>query len=99
MAKNTWQYWEAVIWLDHENATERVYDMGASGWISPIHDDSKTEKPHRHVIWKFPSPRSYDQVMNWIKENNCDDCINTVKYVMDIRRRGRYLCHLDEPEI
>lgn len=96
MAKNTWQYWEAVIWLDHDDALQRVIDMGITGWISPVHDDSESEKEHRHVLWKFPHPRSYDQVMGMIRDYGCNDCINTVQYVPDERRRGRYLCHLDE---
>lgn len=96
MAKNTWQYWEAVIWLDHEDAVQRVIDLGITGWISPVHTDSNKE--HRQVLFKFPHPRSYDQVMAIIKQGGCDDCINTVLFVPDERRRGRYLCHLDESD-
>lgn len=79
-------------------------DIGVNGWISPVHTDSESGKPHRQFLLKFPHPRSYDQVMKLLQDRGINDpdtkrqTVNTVRYAPDEKRSGRYLCHLDEDD-
>lgn len=100
MAEKKYYQWEGVLWYsDHfnsyEESVEALKEFGVKGYISPPHTDS--DKNHLHFIWCFDSSKTYDWVMNAIKEDEilCYS-INTVKYVKDLTTRARYLCHLDE---
>lgn len=74
---------------------DQIFDFRVKGYLSPLHD-MDGGKPHYHWIMCFDSLKSYDQIMEMIKESDLDAAVNTVRYVRDLTSSARYLCHLDE---
>ena len=68
-------------------------------YVSPLHDkdvndDGELKKPHYHLIFKFDSLKSFQQV-----KIVCDS-IGAIRPCVPLTLTGcvRYLCHLDNPE-
>lgn len=87
--------WECVVWTENLQSLDQIFDFRVKGYLSPLHD-MDGGKPHYHWIMCFDSLKSYDQIMEMIKESDLDAAVNTVRYVRDLTSSARYLCHLDE---
>lgn len=112
-------YW-FVIWPESVNLSlffQVLRDSGYSFAISPLHDkdvkDFETgelDKPHYHVIVRFPTPRYLEPVRrlvgSWLydadgmmgKDADGKDATWYVRPVPDYAKALRYLCHIDTPE-
>lgn len=88
--------WECVVWVESLPSLDLIYDFGVKGYLSPVHN-MDGGKPHYHWILCYTRQVSYDTVMEQLREDGLDACVNTVRYVRDMDTRARYLCHLDEP--
>lgn len=89
-------YDESVMpgWLDYLN------DLHVAVAISPVHDkdinpDGEPKKSHRHVVIKFDSLKSFDQV-SAISHDLLNGTIPQICH--SLRGATRYLIHLDNPE-
>ena len=87
--------WECVVWADNLESKDQIFDFRVKGFLSPLHDQDGG-KAHYHWIMCFDSLKSYDQIMEMIKDSGLDAAVNTVRYVRDLTSSVRYLCHLDE---
>lgn len=110
-------YW-FVVWPESVNMSSLFKILHESGYgvaVSPLHDkdvkDAETgelDKPHYHILVRFPSPRYLEPVRrlvgSWLfdsdgmlgKDTDGKDATWYVRPVTDYAGALRYLCHLDE---
>lgn len=67
--------------------------------ISPLHDkdlleDGTLKKAHYHVIFKFSSNKSFEQVKTMLEPFNCPQ----PQKVANMKGQVRYLVHIDDPQ-
>lgn len=82
-----------------ENWLDYLTDTHIECCISPLHDKDlnptgNVKKAHYHVILKFGSHKSYEQVLELIEPLNC----TIPQSVNNIKGYVRYLVHKDNPE-
>lgn len=112
-------YW-FVVWPESVNMSTLFRIMRESGYgiaVSPLHDkdvkDVETgelDKPHYHVLIRFPSARYLEPVRrlvgSWLfdsdgllaRDEDGKDATWYVRPVPDFAGGLRYLCHLDEKD-
>lgn len=79
----------------------QLNDMHIAFIVSPLHDRDEEpgtggkefKKAHYHVILKFTSKKSYEQICSITHQLNCP----IPQRVHDLQTMVRYLCHLDHP--
>lgn len=93
--------WVAVFYPDSlpENWRTLCREMLTDIIISPLHDkdiqpDGTKKKPHYHVVFKFSSNKSFEQVKEMLKPFNCP----IPQKVTSIKGQIRYLTHIDDPD-
>lgn len=109
MAKtNKYYNWEVVVWEESLSDFQKLIDFGVKGFISPLHTN-EDGKPHYHQLFMFERQKTYDQVMDMLREDglakpkDIEDAdnvypINTALPIRDFPTRARYLCHLDNSD-
>lgn len=80
--------WETIL-------REMLIDIA----ISPLHDKDinptgEPKKPHYHIVLRYSSNKSYQQVLNDIAPLNCPH----PQKVKSLKGQIRYLIHSDNPE-
>lgn len=70
--------------------------------VSPLHDKDieegttdKLKKAHYHVLLKFPTKKSFEQIREIVTKLNCPPIPEAVD---NFQSMVRYLCHLDDPD-
>ena len=93
--------WTFVLYPESAPADWRDYlDSSFVPWVeSPVHDkdvnaDGTPKKPHIHVGLSFPSVKTRQQVVAFLKPLN----VPSPQQVMSMRGLVRYMAHLDNPE-
>lgn len=88
----------------------RMTEDLARGYVSPLHDadvlpDGTTKKPHRHVMWSYPSPvtreRAAEDAERWglvVQAHWPRPGDREAFRVASWQAAARYLCHLDNPD-
>lgn len=91
--------WATIIYPEScPDYMEKIGGMVITGFLSPLHsdpgEDEKTErKPHFHLLVKFSSVKSQDQVLSIFQAAG----FVGAERISDFRSYARYLCHLDQP--
>lgn len=92
--------WATVVYPESapENWFNIVQDNYLCGYVSPLHDSDCEEtgekkKEHWHVLLKFPSQKSREQVLELVKKFGGVGA----ERIANSRSYARYLCHLDQP--
>lgn len=93
--------WTAIFYPDSlpENWLSLCRDLKTDTIISPLHDqdvlpDGEKKKPHYHVIFKFSSNKSFEQVKEITDQFNAP----IPQKVDSIKGAVRYLVHADNPD-
>lgn len=92
--------WATIVYPDdNPEFREKIHGLFLEGFISPLHTDKDEEtqlekKPHRHVLVKFPTKKSKQQVADVFAQFGGVG----VEPVSNFRAYARYLCHLDQPD-
>lgn len=93
--------WAAVFYPDSlpENWLSLCRELLTDIIISPLHDkdvqpDGTKKKPHYHVIFKFTSNKTFEQVKKMLEPFNCP----IPQKVTSIKGAVRYLIHIDDPD-
>ncbi len=95
--------WTFVIYPDSAPADwkERLQLLKVPCAVSPLHDNDNLEdgsgkkKPHWHIVLCFESNKTYDQVLELVKQFNGAAKIEKVNSLVGMLR---YLTHRDNPE-
>lgn len=91
-----------VVWADsaYSDWENRLDDTGipfyAIAHTSDINDDGSPKKLHYHVVIKFDSPKTLEQVTKIVKEC-CGDGVNIVLVADSISGAVQYLTHMNHP--
>jgi len=93
--------WVAVMYPESlpSDWKSLLRDMMTDIIISPLHDrdiqaDGTKKKPHYHVVFKFSSNKSFEQVKTLLEPFNCP----IPQKVNSIKGQIRYLIHIDDPD-
>lgn len=95
--------WTFILYPESapENWLDILNDMHIQFIVSPLHDKDKEpgtegeefKKAHYHIVLKFQTKKSYEQICEITNQLNCP----IPKRVHDFQTIVRYLCHLDHP--
>lgn len=95
--------WTFILYPESapEDWLDRLNDMHIQFVVSPLHDkdkepgtgDKEFKKAHYHVVLKFQSKKSFDQICEITNSLNQP----RPERVRDFQTMVRYLCHLDHP--
>lgn len=107
MAKNTakkddrTKNWVTIFYPDSlpENWRSLCRELLIDIIISPLHDkdvkpDGSIKKPHYHVILKYSSNKSFEQVSEDLEPFNCA----RPEKVKSMKGKVRYFTHIDDPD-
>lgn len=80
---------------------EQLNDMHIQFVVSPLHDrdaepgteGKELKKAHYHILLKFGTKKSFDQICEITNQLNCP----IPKRILSFETMVRYLCHLDHP--
>lgn len=93
--------WVAVMYPESlpSDWKSLLRDMMTDIIISPLHDrdiqpDGTKKKPHYHVVFKFSSNKTFEQVKTLLEPFNCP----IPQKVTSIKGQIRYLIHIDDPD-
>lgn len=92
--------WAIIIYPDSapSNFKQIIADMHIPCALSPLHEpdpgSDEQYKPHYHLLMRYDSVKSYDQVEDDTQALNG----TRPERVNVFRSYYRYLCHLDDPE-
>lgn len=95
--------WTFILYPESapEDWLDRLNDMHIQFIVSPLHDkdkepgtgDKEFKKAHYHIVLKFQTKKSYDQICEITNSLNQP----RPERVRDFQTMVRYLCHLDHP--
>lgn len=91
--------WATLIYPEScPDFVDKVSNLLISAFLSPLHCDPESDelterKPHYHLLCKFSSVKSREQVDEIFKPLG----FVGAERISDFRTYARYLCHLDQP--